>query len=221
MKQDMVVQLWDLASGSERRRLRGHNDTVRCVAVAADGRRVAAGGDDRTVRLWALDHPAEKGLCLKGHTDSVSGVVFVQAGDSLLSASKDGTVRLWDAKTGAAKGVVNVQVGRVAAVAFGGSSKRLAVAGDTLRVRHADGTFISLTGHRGAVLCVAFSADGSVLVSGGADGTVRVWRPQDGEELNRFEGHTDRVQAVAISPDGRTVYSGGSDGTLRRWPMPG
>src|SRR5439155_21439176 len=43
MRQDMVVQLWDLASGNERRRLRGHTDSVVCVAIAPDSRAVAAG----------------------------------------------------------------------------------------------------------------------------------------------------------------------------------
>src|SRR5205823_14547567 len=71
MKRDMVVQLWDLASGRERRRLRGHTDSVLCVAIAPDARAVAAGSADRTVRLWVLDQKAVKELCLTGHTDTV------------------------------------------------------------------------------------------------------------------------------------------------------
>ncbi|MBI1915918.1 MAG: serine/threonine protein kinase [Planctomycetes bacterium] len=220
MKKDMVVQLWDLATGSERRRLRGHTDSVICVAIAPDGRGVAAGGADRTVRLWVLDQPAVKALCLQGHTDTVRSVVFLPEGTSLLSGSLDGTIRLWDAKTGALKGTVNGQVGRISALAFGGPSKRVAIAGEALQVRRSDGSFTPLLGHEGSVLCVAFSADGRLLVSGGSDGTVRLWRTEDGEELACFRGHTGKVNAVVLSPDARAAYSGGADGMLRCWPPP-
>lgn len=70
------------------------------------------------------------------------------------------------------------------------------------------------------MLCVAFTPDGGRLLSGGADGTVRLWRTEDGEELRCFEGHTGKVHAVAVGPDGHVAYPGSADGTLRRWPLP-
>ncbi len=218
-KQDMVVQLWDLLTASERRRLRGPTDQVRCVAVSPDGRRVAAGSADKTVRVWALEQPAAPPLALKGHTDLVSSVTFLPGGESLLSGGHDGTLRQWDAKTGAAKGVIDARVGRINAVAFGGPSRRVAVGGDGLAVRQANGTLVELHGPRGPVLAVALSPDGQLVLSGGHDGVIRLWRAADGELLNVFEGHAGRVTALAVTPDGRGAFSASADGTIRRWPL--
>src|SRR5262249_3855293 len=139
-REDMVVQLWELAGGTQRRRLKGHTDMVVCVAVAPDGRRVAAGSADQTAHVWAVDQQGSPSVSLNGHTGTVSSVAFLSGGDGLLTGSHDGTVRLWDARTGAARGVVNGHVGKVEAVAFGGPSKRLAVAGEGLQLRQADGS---------------------------------------------------------------------------------
>jgi WD40 repeat protein len=218
-RKDLVVQLWDLASGRERRRLRGHDNRIFCVAVSADGRRLASGGADRTVRLWALDQAGSPSLALEGHTDQVSSVTFLPGGD-VLSGAHDGTVRLWDGKTGAAKGTLQAEIGRVTAVAFDRAGKRVAIAGEALRVRRPDGSFLECRGHQGSVLCLACSADGRLLASGGADGSVRVWRVADGEEVHCLRGHADKVRSVAFGPDARVVFSGGADGTIRRWPLP-
>ena len=216
-KQDMVVQIWDLSDGSVRRRLKGAADNLRCVAISPDGRRVAAGGSDRTVHIWAVDQPGSPSVVLKGHTDQINSVAFLSGGTVLLSASNDGTVRLWNPNDGTAKGTLKAEVGKVAAAATGGVSRRLAFAGDGLRIRQADGSFIRLIGHQGPVLCIAFSPDGQFLLSGGADRTVRIWRAENGKELRCFQGHTDRVCSVVFRPDGKAAYSGGADGTIRYW----
>jgi serine/threonine protein kinase len=219
-QQNMVVPLWDLVAGVERRRLRGPTDQINCVAITPDGRRIAAGSDDRTVWVWTLEPAAVPALTLKGHTDLVSSVLFVPGGESLLSAGHDGTLRQWDLKSGSVKGMIDPHVGRVNAVAFGGPSRRLAIAGTAgLVLRLANGTLLELNGHQGPVLCVAFASDGQLLVSGGQDNTVRIWRASDGELLNTLEGHSASVTGVAIMPDARTVYSGSADCTIRRWPL--
>ncbi len=67
----------------------------------------------------------------------------------------------------------------------------------------------------GAVRSVALSADGGRVVSGGFDGTVRVWDAASGECVRELRGHTSFVLSIALSADGGRVVSGGFDGTVR------
>ncbi|MGH8887418.1 MAG: WD40 repeat domain-containing protein, partial [Egibacteraceae bacterium] len=64
---------------------------------------------------------------------------------------------------------------------------------------------------------VAAAPDGQVL-SGGADGSVRVWDLATGKLIRALEGHSGPVWAVAAAPDGQ-VLSGGDDGSVRVWDL--
>jgi WD40 repeat protein len=75
----------------------------------------------------------------------------------------------------------------------------------------------TLEGHTGSVWSVAFSPDGTQVVSGSGDNTVRLWDAVTGSALQTLEGHTDWVTSVAFSPDGKQVVSGSDDDTVRLW----
>ena len=64
---------------------------------------------------------------------------------------------------------------------------------------------------------IAFSHDGTRIVSGGRDSTLRLWDAATGDELAVMRGHERWVQSVAFSPDGTRIVSGGDDSTLRLW----
>ncbi|MBX9979590.1 MAG: TIR domain-containing protein, partial [Mycobacterium gordonae] len=75
-----------------------------------------------------------------------------------------------------------------------------------------------LVGHTEAVSSVAFTPDGSRIVSGGRDDTVRIWDAVTGAPVGvPLTGHTDAVSGVAVSPDGRRIVSGSWDKTVRLW----
>ncbi len=76
----------------------------------------------------------------------------------------------------------------------------------------------TLLGHRGFVRSLAFSADGTQLVSGSEDKSVRRWDLAGGEENAAFHGHTGFVHCVAFGPDGALAASGSQDGTVKLWP---
>jgi WD40 repeat protein len=65
-----------------------------------------------------------------------------------------------------------------------------------------------LNGHTWPVYSVAFSPDGTRIVSGSDDNSVRVWDASTGAELKVLNGHTGPVLSVAFSPDGTRIVSG-------------
>lgn len=73
--------------------------------------------------------------------------------------------------------------------------------------------------HDGPVRALAVTPDGTRLVSGGDDRTVRIWDLASGRLERTLEGHTDPVRAVAVSPDGRRVLSGGAYDEVRVWDL--
>lgn len=71
----------------------------------------------------------------------------------------------------------------------------------------------------GNVLSLAFSPDGTLLVTGDADGAIRLWRVVDGKQLLVLVGHKGWIWSVAFSPDGKHVASGSSDQTVKLWDV--
>jgi len=80
--------------------------------------------------------------------------------------------------------------------------------------------WLSCQGHTDSVISVSFSPDGSMIVSGSGDNTLRLWDAKTGEAIGQpLSGHTGAVNSVAFNPDGNTVASGSFDKTVRLWDV--
>lgn len=74
--------------------------------------------------------------------------------------------------------------------------------------------------HRGSIVCMSLSPDGKQLVTGGIDGTIRLWDVESGKFLRALLGHDSYVYSLSWSPNSSTVASAGShDGTVRLWDV--
>jgi WD40 repeat protein len=195
---DGAVRLWDAAGDEPVAVLRGHKEVVLDVAFSPDGTQLASAGVDGTVRLWDVQTRSPLAV-LRGHgTDLVYGLAYSPDGRLLASASGDKTVRLWDTATHEALAILP-HGSVVYGVAFSPDGRRLAAgcADNSIRLwdvataRRASGQEVleaevaELRGHNDYVHAVAWSPDGTRLLSASGDHTVRIWDSLSAHERAR------------------------------------
>ncbi|KAJ3874888.1 quinon protein alcohol dehydrogenase-like superfamily [Lentinula edodes] len=233
---DYTVRIWNASTGAQIGvPLQGHDSSVSSVAFSPDGTRIVSGSHDHTVRIWDASTGAQIGVPLQGHDDWVSSVAFSPDGTRIVSGSGDDTVRIWDASTGAQTGVpLQGHNDWVSSVAFSPDGTRIVYGSGDHTVRiwdastgaqigvplqgHDSSIGVPLQGHDDWVSSVAFSPDGTRIVSGSGDHTVRIWDASTGAQIGvPLQGHDDWVSSVAFSPDGTRIVSGSHDHTVRIW----
>jgi glucose/arabinose dehydrogenase len=207
------------------------DDSVLALALSADGKKLAAGGCDRLVRVWDLAGGAANAKLeqtFENHADWVFGLAFTPDGKGLLTASRDKTAKVWDLAARESALTFPDHPSAVYAVAITADGKTGISAGEDNNVRfwHATDQAKQLGkqirasgGHNKAIFRMAMSRDAKkpLLATCSADGSVRLWNPDNGAQLKTLTGHTDWLYAVALSPDGALVAAGGWNGEVRVW----
>ena len=170
--------------------------------LSADGRWLA-GIRGEQVLLWDRNAPAAPPRALIGHLGDVRSLAFSADSQVLVTASSDRTARVWPL-------AAPLTGGQPAA----GASTRAgagAGAGDS----NAPVATVLRGGHGAALTSAAFSPDGSQVVTGSTDNSLRLWDARSGRELAAINRHADAVNAAMFGPDGKTLLSASDDGTAR------
>lgn len=191
--------------------------------ITPDGTRIVTRGDDERIRIF--DARTGSLTCvLDGHRSAIADIDFAANGSRMLTAGDDGTVKMW----GSACGWDKVTIDRVGDGAAISGNARYIVLWDVLGAELVDVTSKERTplGARpeppgtaaDAVLFAAFSADGALVATAGADGSARVWRVADRGSVRTFT-HTSKVRVVRFSLDGKRLFTASDDRSARVWSL--
>jgi eukaryotic-like serine/threonine-protein kinase len=209
----------------------GHASEVTAVAWSPNGKYIASGGNDSTIRVWNTTTGIDL-LISHGHSGGVPAISWSPDSTRIASATagpsvsggppaSDNAVRVWNATTGKPIYIYHGHSSGITDVAWSPKGERIASSSTDYTVQVWDAT----TGNdpliyrtRGwYIWTLAWSPDGKRLVSGGPDGTIQIWDAVTGHTFHALRGHSNGVEAVAWSPDGKYIASASDDYTVRLW----
>ncbi|WP_392476665.1 AAA-like domain-containing protein [Nostoc sp. C110] len=223
----------------ERNRLEGHTAAIRNVSFRPNSDIFASGSDDSTVRIWNSKGEHLNEFSFDGPDDNVRGMCFSPSGEILAAGSTKGILKLWQVNSqGEGKEIVSLEAHKatIRSVAFNLNGKLLASASGDGAIKilklnrqgiYEDFKYFEIQDLQNIIKqdkdkkhwinSISFSpCVQNKLVSGNADGTVRIWNVNTGE-IKKLSGHKDWVNCVCFSPDGRRIASSSRDNTVIIW----
>ncbi|MBD2178883.1 PD40 domain-containing protein [Pseudanabaena sp. FACHB-1998] len=203
----------------EKNRLLGNNGFVTSISFSPDGKTIASGSSDNTIKLWSLE--GKELQTFKGHSAIVWSVAFSPDGKTIASGSRDATIKLWNLE-GKVLQTLKGHSGLVASVAFSPDGSTLATGSSdrTVKLWNLEGKELqTFKGHSDSVWSVTFSPDGKSIATGSDDRTVKLWN-LEGKELQTFKGYSDSFPSLAFSPDGKMIATIGNN-TVKLWNLEG
>jgi len=197
--------------------LPGHTEAILHVSYSPDGKHLASGGGDATVRFWDVNTSTPRHTC-KGHKDHVLTVAWSPDGHKFASGDKRGYLMLWDPTKGTALGTIKAHSKWITGMAWepmhsstDGKCERLITSSkDSLakiwnvRTKRCE---VTLSGHLDSIESVKWGGEG-LIYTASRDRTIKVWNANEGEGKGRvgllvrtLVGHGHRVNTLAVSCD--------------------
>ncbi|XP_031483494.1 notchless protein homolog [Nymphaea colorata] len=205
----------------------GHAEAILCVAFSPDGKQLASGSGDTTVRFWDIATQTPLFTCT-GHKNWVLSISWSPDGKHLVSGSKAGELHCWDPQTGKQSG--NPLTGHkkwITGIAWEpvhlqSPCRRFVSSSKDGDARVWDVVtrkcVLSLSGHTLAVTCVKWGGDGLIYTSS-QDCTIKVWETNQGKLVRELKGHGHWVNTLALNTE-YVLRTGAFDHTGKQYSSP-
>ncbi|KAK9387045.1 WD40-repeat-containing domain protein [Lipomyces mesembrius] len=211
---DKSARLWSMDTYTALVSYKGHNHPVWDVTFSPNGHYFATASHDQTARLWSCDHIYPLRI-FAGHISDVDCVTFHPNSTYVLTGSSDKSCRMWDIAKGTPVRVMLSHHAPVSSICVSPDGRTLASGADDGSIILWDlGTGKQIKTMRGhdrntSVYSLSFSREGTVLVSAGADCSVRVWNVKGGSTLPMSADGV--VGGITAAVSGTTASSGAAD----------
>ena len=197
--------------------LRGHTDSVTCIAVSLDANLIASAGEDEVIQVWNIAEQ-KRVADIDGHRDHVRSIALTTDAKFLISGSRDGRVRIWNIDSGKNVRTFSERVMTITKIALNPQGRTVAIADGSGVIILWDvlenSVLARLSCQNGGVNAIRFSRDGHSLAAGGTDGSVKIWNIRNSTPIHAFQDHQSPVTATALSVDMRRCFSADRSGKI-------
>lgn len=225
------VSVWNVKTGSLQHAFTGHTNRVTSLDFHPNGDYLVSGGRDSQAIVWSVETGNVVQNLLE-HDAAVWAVAFSPDGSTLATTGADLSIRLWDTTEWRTTRSFRGHLRQIYCLAFSPDSQLLLSGDNQGEVKfwdtHAPGPLVErweMNGHTGTINSVAYSPDGSHLVTSAGDWqtsndtTARLWDADTGALVRVLSGHEKSVRHAAFHPTETIVVTSSHDHTARVWKL--